>query len=273
MGKDKMGDYDTDAGGGLPLPAILAIGALFFLYVFVIEPLMSWAKENPLLFMGMAAFTVVIVILLALSFLMVKMQESRGSRGIEGGQVSYHGSGQSGSGIFGALSSTRQHHPAAIWKPHGIHTYSNLPDANLSDEYAGKRREQAESKEKISVNLPQAVAEIINNFQPAGGYEDEFAYRTELKDFLKKAFPKLDVVLRTAHALPNITVEKIAIEIRQHADENPVNALLEKCPKYAKAYRDLVVVVIEPRFSEEKYEKSLSSMKKSFENILLVLKY
>ena len=40
-----MGEYKSE-GAGLPMPAILAIGALFFLYVFVIDPVMKWAKDK-----------------------------------------------------------------------------------------------------------------------------------------------------------------------------------------------------------------------------------
>ncbi len=281
----------------MSLPAILAIGSLLFLYVFVIGPLMKWAGENPALFTAMFSTTIITIVLLGMFFLMAKTQESRKSGNAEKGQVSYHSPKLSG--IDRIFFGKKQYSSTGNWwKPSCMQDPINIPleveekeqdlglfqylfypfiflfnIANFLRNSILSAFQYEISKENISVDLPQAVAETINRFHPHGNHPDKFWYHSELRDWLKKSFPKHDVELHADSALPRITVEKIAIEFMQHAEGNPAHALLEKCPKYASAYHDLIVVVIEPRFSWEKYEKSLSSLKKNFGNMLLVLKY
>lgn len=259
-----MGDSDS-AGGGLPLPAILAIGGLLFLYLFVIQPLINWAKDNPLMFMMMFSGTAMLIGVLAMFFIMAKAQESRGGGGEPGGQVSYH----PGSPGAGSLFSAKRHgaSPLGYWKPRGIHVFA---DTGLENE--GKRRQVPEKKEEISVDVPEAVAEVINAFRPSDECGSDANYRLELRDWLKKMFPKLHVELHNSPALPGLSVEKVAIELQSHETMKQPTALLEKCPKYAAAYNSLLVVVKEARFSGEKYEKSLSGLEKDFDNIIIVLK-
>ncbi|VVC02210.1 Uncharacterised protein [uncultured archaeon] len=257
-----MADYDS--GGGLPLPAILAIGGLLFLYLFVLKPLLAWAGENPLLFMAMFAITAMAVGGAAMFFLMMKMQESRG--GGSGGQVSFHGSEPSG---IGSLFSAKRHgtSPLGYWRPRGIHVFSDAAVEN------GGRRRLPEKKEEISMDVPEAVAEVINAFRPSGDGASESRYRLELKDWLKKSFPKLHVELHTSHALPSLSVEKVAIELQSHETMKQPKAVIEKCQKYADEYRNLVVVIAGARFSGEKYEKSISGLENDFGNVIVVLKY
>lgn len=291
-----MGDYDS-GGAGLSLPAILAIGSLLFLYVFVISPLMKWAGENPALFTAMFSTTIITIVLLGMFFLMAKTQESRKSGNAEKGQVSYHSPKLSG--IDRIFFGKKQYSSTGNWwKPSGMQDPINIPlEVEEKERNLGlfpylfypfiflfnasnslkngilSAFQHEKNQEKIRMGLLEAVIKSINRYKPTDNCIDESGYRTELATWLKKSFPKLNVESYAGQNKPDIVAGKIAIELRRHSDANFADALLEKCPKYSSGYRDLIVLIVEARYKEEKYEKILSGLKNEFDNTVLLLKY
>jgi len=263
-----MGDYDSDPGG-LPLPAILAIGALIFIYMFILQPILNWANENPLLFAAMAGLAFVAVLLLAMLLLMAKSSEPGGSgtAKILGGQVA---PGSSGTAGYSAGSGRKGPTQSIFGKWHPGIIRSSVDFAPETPTRPGSLKI---ANEETGVNLLGAVAESVSNFRAPSESSDDPSYRAELADHLRKAFPGLSVGLYVAQNRPSVSVEKVAVELQRHGDKGPEKAFLDKCPAYAKDFPELVAVVLEPRFSREKYENGLSLLKKHFRAMAVVLKY
>jgi len=274
-----MADYDE--GGGLPASTVLAIGALLFVYLFVIEPLMKWANENPLLFTLMLSMAFILVALFALFFVLAKMEDAA-AYGRIGGQIAYKGAENAAyeerpiQGFLGKFFGAGRHSPMPSakppikWEPHGLYTYTNAAPAS-----GGKRSEPKGAKAEAAMDFPllPALAEAINGFKPSGQHPDEFGYCAELREFLKAKFPRLKWESRNQPHLPPLAVGKIAIEVCRHGEGQFAGALVEKCQKYSNSYRELLLVLVEARFREEKYGEMFSGLKKSFDNVALVVKY
>ncbi len=262
-----MGDYDTESTG-LPLTTLLAIGSLLFLYIFVLQPLLAWADENPLLFMAMFGITVILLCFFVISYLAIKLREGAGRPGgPDVGGVMYKPSEPSGiTGLFSALKpplvsgSARKHRGFHTYYPTGIEKKVN-------------ESEKEASNEKASFSLPDEVAETIRKFKPPENYGGASGYGLALMEKLKKAFPPLAIEMHLDNSHPMLNVEEIAIELLTHYEALHPDALLEKCQKYSPKYRFLIAIILEPRFGEDKYEKTLSGLEKEFDSLAIVLKY
>lgn len=121
-------------------------------------------------------------------------------------------------------------------------------------------------------NLVVDLEDAIRAFQPSRRYGNEFGYHTELQGWLKSRFSAAKVEIQTGASRPDIVVGPVAIEVKGPTDTNALNTLTTKCLKYGQYYKHLIIVLFEPRFSEQNYNEIVAGINARLPGVTVIRK-
>ena len=141
----------------------------------------------------------------------------------------------------------------------------------------GRRKEVEiwvkEDKEAIiKESLFSKVIDTIKEFEPSRKYGNEESYHAELHGWIKKSFPQAKIEYQKGASRPDIVIDDVAIEVKGPTDSQALDTLTTKCLKYSHYYKNLIIVLFEPKFSERNYYEIVSGIKKYFPNVKVIRK-
>ena len=123
-----------------------------------------------------------------------------------------------------------------------------------------------------SNSLFSGIVNTLEAFTPSYKWKNESGYQAELYSFLKQAFPQAIVEPQSGASRPDIAIENIAIEVKGPTGSADLNTLTTKCLKYSHYYRNLIIVLFEPRFSEQSFSEISQGIRRTFPNVEIIKK-
>ena len=136
------------------------------------------------------------------------------------------------------------------------------------------RKKLKNSTNPRSVNNPtfNRVVKSIERFNPSRTWRKELSYQIELQGWLKQEFPTANIEKTTGASRPDIVIDNIAIEVKGPTGNSELGTLSEKCLKYSEHYKNLAIVLFEPKFTEQRYSEIETGIKKYFPHVRIVRK-
>ena len=125
---------------------------------------------------------------------------------------------------------------------------------------------------ELKATLFYRVIETIEKFQPTKKWGNEDSYHKELQGFLRAHFPNTKFEVQTGASRPDIVIENIAIEIKGPTDNQALQSLTDKCLRYSRYYKNMIIVLFEPRFSEGRFSELKKGMEEHFPLVKIIRK-
>ena len=119
-------------------------------------------------------------------------------------------------------------------------------------------RKKRKNKEQAIIDwTPSLLLELeskIKKFKPLRNYNKEELYQTWLYWYLQNNYPDLKIEETKHYSRPDITIGKIAIEIKWPTNMAWLNTLADKINKYLPAWEYLFIVLFDMKTSNKDYE-------------------
>jgi len=128
----------------------------------------------------------------------------------------------------------------------------------------GTEREIADWKKEDKLFCD--ILEVIRIFTPSKVWEREEPYHLELQGCLRTRFRQSRIEVQTASSRPDIVIDHIAIEVKGPTYDGDLETIPEKCEKYLKHWKRLILVFFEPRYSDEKWNELIRPLPKQYKH-------
>jgi hypothetical protein len=129
-----------------------------------------------------------------------------------------------------------------------------------------RQREERERNEK------RKLINAIESFEPFKTYTDEKSFQIDLARWLHKEFPSIKIEESTGSTRPDIVVDDVAIEVKGPTGTVDLETIADKCLRYRKYYKKMIVVLFDVHVNDERYNDWLEGMKENFPDVIVIKK-
>jgi hypothetical protein len=219
--------------------AVIGIVALFVLWQYVIQPAIIWVQQN-IFWIGLFLVGVI------------------------------------GLTIIGFYYNSKEQEKREAEKKAELERKETEIKAEIERKEAERKAFHESQKEDEEARLKESklykVTESIKRFKPSMAYTLESGYQYELQGWLKQEFPSASLENSIGASRPDIVIDEIAIEIKGPTGNAELGTLSEKVFKYLYHYENLIIVLFEPSFTEQRYREIKEGIEHFIPNVIFIRK-